>query len=191
MGPGCSVPTGPEIQVPPELPPPPTPTHRCLPGAGHSGRTYLKAKPVRFLRENGQGSRVQDQDPVPSLLRGVKGRVGCSKGLAPPAASTLPYPSPLSPCPYPPTCDGRCCSLTLEAQMALPTTWRPHAVRSWVSLCCRLQGSSSSGGPWETGVRAGRQGGWERGLGCAVLTCGGAEWQRCSPLRRAICFSRW
>lgn len=46
------------------------------------------------------------------------------------------------------SCEGRCCSLTLEAQMALPTTWHPDAVRSWVSLRCSTQGSSSSGGPW-------------------------------------------
>lgn len=154
------------------------------------GRTHLKAEPVSLLRENGQGCGVQDQEAVPLLLSVVKGNVGSqrtySEGLAPTGGL---HTSPTLP--YPPTCDGRCCNLTLEAQMALPTAGRPHAVRSWVSLCCRLQGSSSSGAPWERGVRAGRQGGLERGAGLPVLTCGGAEWQRCGPPRRAICFSRW
>lgn len=124
------------------------------------GRTHLKAKPVSLLRENGQGRGVQDQEAVPLLLSVVRGQRGVSEDRQQGPGPHWPPPPP--PCP-PPTCDGRCCSLTLEAQMALPTAGRPHAVRSWVSLCCRPQGSSSSGAPWESGVRAGRQGAWAGG----------------------------
>lgn len=35
---------------------------------GAEWKLPLKAKPICFLRENGQGSRVQDQEPVPLLL---------------------------------------------------------------------------------------------------------------------------
>lgn len=141
------------------LPPPPT---EHLPGAGPRwGGTHLKAKPVCLLRENGQGGRVQDQEPVPLLLRGGRRPNESPRECTrpPPAASRIcPHPQPSSPrpapCPHhsllcaPPTCEGRCCSLTLEAQMALPTAWHPDAVRTRVSLRCRVQGSSSSGGPW-------------------------------------------
>lgn len=193
MGPVCSVPTGPEIQVPPELPPPPTPTHRAPPWGRSQWRgPTLKHSPSasseKMAREVGYRTRIRSH----RSCQVVNGQRGVSTGMQqrPGPTCCLHPPLPLAPCP-PPTCDGRCCSLTLEAQMALPTTWRPHAVRSWVSLCCRLQGSSSSGGSWERGVRAGRQGGLGRGVGFPALTSGGAEWQRCSPPTRAICFSRW
>lgn len=58
--------------------------------------------------------------------------------------------------------------------MALPTAWRPDAGPCWVSLRCRVQGSASSGGPWERGVRAG--GG--EGLGRGVEAPGTDLWGR-------------
>lgn len=75
--------------------------------------------------------------------------------------------------------------------MAVPTTWSPDAVRSGVSLRCRVQGSSFSGGPWERGFKGRRRVGMERGVGFPALTCGGAGWRRGTPPTRAICFSRW
>lgn len=48
--------------------------------------------------------------------------------------------------------------------MALPITWRPDAVRSRVSLCCRVQGSVLSGAPGRKGSGAGGVEG--KGKGC-------------------------
>lgn len=138
----CSVPTGPEIQVPPELLPPPTSAHRAPPwGRPMRGAPTLKQSPSasseKMAREVGYRMRSRSHCSWRGSKVKVEARLAC----------THSPPWPPHPCPQP-TCEGRCCSLTLEAQMALPTAGRPNTVCSRLSLCCRVPGSSSSGGPW-------------------------------------------